>query len=93
MADQQNAQRNATGCNQPVIYQIAVRGHLGGQWADWFGDAVITLTDDGDTLLTCTVADQSALYGVLKQIRDLGMMLVSVNPVGPDAAETSSQEN
>ena len=43
----------------------------------------ITLEDNGDTLLTGPVADQAALHGVLKKVRDLGMPLVSVTRVTP----------
>ena len=66
---------------QPPIYQIRIKGHLDRQWTDWFGGLVITLDDDGNTLLTGPVVDQSALYGLVKKIRDLGMPLLSVNPV------------
>ncbi len=61
------------------VYQIRVRGHLNHQWMDWFDGLTITLEADGDTLLTGPVVDQSALYGLLKKIRDLGMPLLSVN--------------
>ncbi len=67
--------------DQPRIYQIRLKGHLGSQWADWFGGLAVTLEDDGDTLLTGPVADQAALHGLLKKVRDLGMPLVSINPV------------
>jgi hypothetical protein len=66
---------------QPLIYQIRVKGHLDRQWTEWFGGLVITLDDDGNTLLTGPVVDQSALYGLVKKVRDLGMPLLSVNPV------------
>jgi hypothetical protein len=65
-----------------MIYQIRVKGHLGPQWTDWFGDVTIALEDNGDTLLTGAVVDQAALYGLLRKVRDLGMPLLSVNPVG-----------
>ena len=67
--------------SQPTIYQIRVRSHLGPDWTDWFDGLTITLEEDGNTLLTGPVVDQAALYGVLKKVRDLGMPLVSVNPV------------
>ena len=69
--------------SQPVVYQIRLKGHLGCQWTDWFGGLTITLEDNGDTLLTGPVIDQAALHGLLKKVRDLGMPLLSVNPVEP----------
>jgi len=64
-----------------MVYQIRLKGHLGSQWTDWFEGLTITLKEDGDTLLTGTVVDQSALHGLLKKVRDLGMPLVSVGPL------------
>ncbi len=65
--------------NQPVIYQIRIKGHLGRQWADRFEELSITLEDDGTTLLIGTVVDQAALHGILRRIRDLGIILISIN--------------
>jgi hypothetical protein len=62
----------------PTIYEIRVAGHLSPQWADWFEGLTITLEEDGNTLLTGPLADQAALHGLLKKVRDLGMPLVSV---------------
>ena len=70
--------------NQPAIYQIRIKGHLGQQWADWFEGLTITLEESGDTLLTGPVVDDPALHGLLKKVRDLGMPLLSVNRVEPD---------
>ena len=67
----------------PLIYEIRVAGHLSLQWMEWFEGLTITLEDDGNTLLTGPVADQAALHGLLKKVRDLGMSLVSVNQVPP----------
>ena len=73
---------------QPVIYQIRLKGHLGRRWKDWFGDATITLEDNGETLITCPVVDQAALHGVLKKVRDLGMPLLSVYRIDPGRPDT-----
>jgi hypothetical protein len=63
---------------QPMIYQIRLEGHLGPQWTNWFEGLSITLEDNGDTLLTGSVVDQAALYGLLRKVRDLGLPLISV---------------
>jgi hypothetical protein len=52
-----------TGSNEPMAYQIRLKGHLGREWADWFGGMTITLEGDGNTLLTGLVVDQAALPG------------------------------
>jgi hypothetical protein len=81
MTDERNPK---TDPGQPLVYQIRLRGHLGRQWTTWFGDLTITLEDNGDTLLTGPVADQAALHGLLRKVRDLGLSLLSVNSVKPN---------
>jgi hypothetical protein len=73
----------ANDLNQPMVYQIRIEGHLGPQWADWFGGMSITLEDNGDTLLTGPVVDQGALHGLLRKVRDLGIPLISAIRVVP----------
>jgi hypothetical protein len=67
--------------SQTVVYQIRLKGHLDSQWTDWFEGVTITLEEDGDTLLTGPMMDQSALHGLLRKVRDLGMPLVSVSQI------------
>ncbi len=69
--------------DEPTLYEIRLKGHLDGRWADWFGGLTITLEDNGVTLLAGPVADQAALYGLLKKVRNLGLPLLSVNCVEP----------
>ncbi|MCO6490323.1 MAG: hypothetical protein J5I98_18055 [Phaeodactylibacter sp.] len=64
--------------DQPLAYQIRLRGHLGPQWAGWFEGMAITLEENGDTVLTGPVADQAALHGLLRKVRDLGLPLLLV---------------
>jgi hypothetical protein len=73
----------ANDLNQPMVYQIRIKGHLGPRWTDWFEGMTITLEDNGDTLLTGRVVDQAALHGLLRKVRDLGMPLISAIHVKP----------
>jgi hypothetical protein len=69
-----------------MIYQIRLEGHLGPHWTDWFEGLTLTREDNGDTLLTGSVVDQAALYGLLRKVRDLGLPLISVIQVDPKQA-------
>jgi hypothetical protein len=81
-----------TDLNQPVVYQIRVRGHLGQQWVDWFEGLNISLEANGDTLLTGLVVDQAALHGLLKKVRDIGIPLISVMRVKPGQTDNTDPE-
>ncbi len=79
--------------NKPQCYEIRLKGHLDDQWAEWFEGLTITLEENGNTLLTGPVIDQSALHGLLKKVRDLGLPLISVSPVelGPSTTLGTGQ--
>jgi hypothetical protein len=78
----------------PGHYEIRIAGHLDEDWTDWFGGLTLTLEADGNTLLSGPVADQAALHGLLRKVRDLGMPLLAVSrvaPAGGDAAAVDEQ--
>jgi hypothetical protein len=66
-------------------YEIRLRGRLPARWAAWFDGMTLTTTDDGTTVLTGPVIDQAALHGVLQKVRDLGLPLISLTALDPDA--------
>ncbi|MEZ4712242.1 MAG: hypothetical protein R3A44_33950 [Caldilineaceae bacterium] len=68
----------------PAIYQITVQGCLDGTWSAWFDGLIIHCQDDGKTLIAGPIADQPALHGVLKRIRDLGLPLLMVRQLDED---------
>ncbi len=72
--------------DEPGLYEIRIQGHLDDHWAAWFGGLTITQIDNGDTLLTGPVVDQAALHGLLRKVRDLGALLLSVSRVEPGQA-------
>ena len=69
------------------VYEIRLRGHLDARWVKWFDGLAITLDENGNTLLSGPVADQPALHGILKKVREVGLPLLSVNSVEPDTKE------
>lgn len=79
-----NNRNQETGSSQSMVYRIRVQGHLDHRWTDWFEGLTITLADNGDTLLTGPVADQAALHGLLRKVRDLGLPLLSVTRLDRD---------
>lgn len=66
---------------QQEVYQIVVKGHLDSEWSDWFDGLTITLSENGETILTGPIVDQAALHGVLIKIRDLGLPLLSLTHI------------
>ena len=76
----------------PMLYEIRIKGHLDDRWGDWFEGLTITRDDTGETRLTGPVVDQAALHGLLKKVRDLGMPLLSVDPVKLNKADTPDIE-
>jgi hypothetical protein len=72
--------KQANGARQdrrPQRYQISVRGRLG-QTIRCAFPALQARTRGDDTVLTGTLADQAALYGVLAEIEALGLELLEV---------------
>ncbi len=59
-------------------YEIRVRGLLGDHWVALFEGLALTPIENGETLISGPVQDQSALHGILNRIRDMGLFLVSV---------------
>jgi hypothetical protein len=58
-------------------YEIRVRGRLGPTLLEAFPTLTARRCDDG-TLLAGPLRDQSALYGVLRQLEALGLELVDL---------------
>jgi hypothetical protein len=59
--------------------EIRVRGQIDEEWSGWFEDFTVTHTEQNETILEGTVADHSALYGLIAKLRDLGLPLIAVD--------------
>jgi hypothetical protein len=80
MTDSSNSSRRASG----VMYEICVTGQLDNSWADWLEEMTITAAA-GYTHLRGPVIDQSALFGLLKRLHNLGLTLISVKRLEEEA--------
>ncbi len=75
---------NANKGAEPTRYIIQVRGYLDAHWEHWFEGLNITLADNGVTILSGDVIDQSQLHGILEKIHSLNLSLISVQKIDPD---------
>ena len=87
-----NQHQPINSAHNPLLYQIRLKGQLGSLWTNWFGGLAITLDENGDTLITGPVADQAALHGLLRKIRDLGIPLISLVLLEPGPADRSQSK-
>ena len=61
-----------------LVYQIKIEGHIRLDWINQDRSCCIEHTEEGLTILTCELPDQTALHGILTRIRDLGVSLIEV---------------
>lgn len=82
----------------PIVYALDVPAAalsvlllLGDKnWSLWFGGFSITVKGDG-TVLEGVVPDQSALFGILAKINDLGLSPISVKKLPREGEDDSGQ--
>ena len=68
----------------PQFYEIRFKGRLECAWSGWFAGLDVAQTDEDITVLTGSLPDQPALFGLLERIRDLNLTLLSVTLLPPD---------
>jgi len=73
-----------------LLAEIQVKGRIDEHWSDWFEGLTVTHTDHDETVLAGLVVDQSALYGLLAKLRDLGLPLLSVSTL--EMGDVSEEE-
>ena len=76
--------------NEPEVYEIRVAGHLGKHWEARFEPLCLEHDPNGETVLT-GMLDQAALHGVLLQIRNLGLKIISVKLSEVDPSEEHNE--
>ena len=58
--------------------EIHIKGRIDPDWSDWLSGMQITPLPNRETRLSGELPDQSALYGVLARLNNLGLALLSV---------------
>jgi hypothetical protein len=60
------------------IYEFRVRGELSPHWSEWF-DGFDICASGGETVVRGPVRDEASLYGLIGKLRNLGLVLLSLN--------------
>lgn len=78
------------------LVEIHVKGRIDEAWSEWFDGYKITNKEEGETMLSGPIRDQTALYSLISRLRDLGLALVSVKILdtedNKDPAQTREDE-
>ncbi len=78
--------------DDPAPYEIRVAEQFGEQLTAWFsGVQIVNDPEFAGTILRGEMVDQSALFGVLGKIRDLGLTLIAVQRLTPLAKDRESK--
>ena len=73
--------------------EITVKKRLDFNWSEWFEGLTIQHTDQDETILSGLVVDQSALYGLLTKLCNLGLSLVAVNSAQIETGQKETEIN
>ena len=65
--------------DEAFVYEFRVEGLLGDRWSTWFEGLTIRREPNDHMVLCGELPDQAALHGILAKIRDLNLVLVSLN--------------
>jgi hypothetical protein len=77
--------------SQPEHYAIHIKEKISSRWSAWFEGLTIANLEDGGSILSGPVADQSALHGLLAKVRDLNLTLISVTQIEPPQSVMKSE--
>ena len=70
---------------EPAVFRICIQGELDESWFDYFSARSISVEKDQDgqtvTVFISEPMDQGALVGLINHLNDLGIPLISVDPI------------
>jgi hypothetical protein len=74
----QRVERSGRHLTKPIFYEIHVKEPIDSCWASWFEGMTISQAENGEMILSGPVVDKSALHGLLANIGELNLTLISV---------------
>jgi hypothetical protein len=84
------AKNRATGGREPARYELRVRGSIGATMMQAFPPLAASRSGQ-DTLLSRSLPDQSALYGVVHQLEALRLQLLEIRRLPTGDPERAAQ--
>jgi hypothetical protein len=75
------AQYQPTASSATKVYEIHIEGHLDKTWSEWLDGLEVQLLENGETILSGPIVDQSALLGVLNKLGRMNVTLISLNEI------------
>ena len=77
--------------DDPATYQIRVQGRLDAARLARYA-AVSVCYVNNETVITAVLPDQSALYGLVNRLRDLGVTLIALEKLTAEDAESAEKK-
>jgi len=80
--------RSPIQIDTPSTYRIRIQGAIDAEWSDLLSDMRISTSEDESdvTVLTGTLPDQAALFGVLNTLYDMHIPLLSIENLSMEEA-------
>lgn len=63
---------------------IRIKETLSDGWSEWLEGLLVTLDEEGNTILMGTLPDQSALRGILGKLWDMNLTVLSFSFIDSD---------
>ena len=74
--------------HRPAVFRICIQGELDESWSDYFSAQSVSVSrNEAEEVITVVISDpmdQSALVGFINLLNDLGIPLISVDPLRED---------
>jgi hypothetical protein len=72
---------------------MVVKGHLDMDWSGWFEGLTMMHNERGETVFSGRLRDQTAFYGLLTRVRDMGLFLISVRYQAGESLEENDDSD